>query len=570
MLLLSLVGKISLIALSCLLLFIILYVLLRVFVLNHRKARKLVLELERKYEYLHALLIGQDAQYIKRLEIISQSNLLYTQIHDDFFSRFQIILGSSDQQAQIAISLLENIIQQKKYHDFKLAFDKNKRIVDLFEAQVKELNAALVAKLKPEEECRTASLVLKEKLRTIKSSYFEKQSELMSIEDTFTRAFNGIEMQFIEHEKYVESAFYEEANALLPIIAKMVDELRYALEELPTLCMMIDTTIPNRIAELQEQYNQMKEQNIPVHHLLVNQLISSLTNELYDLQMKTSNFELKGIKEQLMNMLERMDKLTACFEEEKKAQKSFNDQCDMTYAHVNQLERQFIVLRQRLIKIKEIYRLDDLYIDRIDVLQNEVNQLGVIKRQLDTYIHSSTKQPYSTLLSKMDELSLCAKQTDENMQEYYRYIDSLRVDADFAFKLVNESYLQLKQKERAIRDLRVSSYANRLKDRFEQCYEYLNKIYEVLVVTPIDVKTVNSHVGFFQVVFQELVTEIKDQLHFADLAEKAIVAANQIRDEDGENDKILTRAERYFFDGDFEKAYTDACTILKKIPAEQN
>lgn len=568
MLLLSVVGKISLIVLSCLIVLSVAYILLRVFVLNRRKARKVVLELERKYEYLHALLIGQDAQYIKRLEIISQSNLLYTQIHDDFFSRFQTILGSSDQQAQIAISLLEDMIQQKKYHEFKLAFDKNKRIVDLFEAQVKELHEALVAKLKPEEDCRTASLVLKEKLRTIKSSYFEKQSELISIEDTFTRAFNGIEMQFIEHEKYVESAFYEEANALLPIIAKMVDELRYALDELPTLCMMIDTTIPHRIAELQEQYNQLKEQNTPVHHLQVNQLISSLTNELYDLQMKTANFELKGVKEELMNMLERMDRLTACFEEESKAHQNFAEKCDAVYTHVNQLERQFIVLRQRLIKIKEVYRLDDAYIDRIDILQNEVNQLGVIKRQLDTYIHSSTKQPYTTLMAKMDELAVCAQQTDQNMQEYYHYIDSLRVDADFAFKLVNDSYLQLKQKERAIRDLRVPTYANRLKDRFEQCYEYLNKIYEVLVVTPIDVKIVNSYVGTFQVVFQELVTEIKDQLHFADLAEKAIVAANRIRDEENENDKILTRSERYFFDGDFEKAYSDACMILKKLPSE--
>lgn len=568
MLLLSVVGKISLIVLSCLIVLSVAYILLRVFVLNRRKARKVVLELERKYEYLHALLIGQDAQYIKRLEIISQSNLLYTQIHDDFFSRFQTILGSSDQQAQIAISLLEDMIQQKKYHEFKLAFDKNKRIVDLFEAQVKELHEALVAKLKPEEDCRTASLVLKEKLRTIKSSYFEKQSELISIEDTFTRAFNGIEMQFIEHEKYVESAFYEEANALLPIIAKMVDELRYALDELPTLCMMIDTTIPHRIAELQEQYNQLKEQNTPVHHLQVNQLISSLTNELYDLQMKTANFELKGVKEELMNMLERMDHLTACFEEESKAHQNFAEKCDAVYTHVNQLERQFIVLRQRLIKIKEVYRLDDAYIDRIDILQNEVNQLGVIKRQLDTYIHSSTKQPYTTLMAKMDELAVCAQQTDQNMQEYYHYIDSLRVDADFAFKLVNDSYLQLKQKERAIRDLRVPTYANRLKDRFEQCYEYLNKIYEVLVVTPIDVKIVNSYVGTFQVVFQELVTEIKDQLHFADLAEKAIVAANRIRDEENENDKILTRSERYFFDGDFEKAYSDACMVLKKLPSE--
>ena len=52
---------------------------------------------------------------------------------------------------------------QKKYSDFRASFDKNNRIVELFEAQVKELTTDLESILKEEERCRAEALKLKEK-----------------------------------------------------------------------------------------------------------------------------------------------------------------------------------------------------------------------------------------------------------------------------------------------------------------------------------------------------------------------------------------------------------------------
>ena len=54
-----------------------LFVLLYIFVISRNSVKKQIRELEKKYSYLDALLIGQDSQYIHRLEIISRSNLLY-------------------------------------------------------------------------------------------------------------------------------------------------------------------------------------------------------------------------------------------------------------------------------------------------------------------------------------------------------------------------------------------------------------------------------------------------------------------------------------------------------------
>ena len=543
----------------------VLIFLLYHFVVSRNKARKMVSELEREYDYLHALLIGQVAQYIKRLEVISQRNLLYVDIHENYQNRFQTILQSTDKQAQYAISAMEELILQKKFKEFQSSLSQNMRIIELFRGQVKDLNDELTAKLQPEEDCRAASLALKDKFRTICSAYIEKQMQLTSIEDTFTRTFTGIEGQFDEYERMVESANYEDANHLLPTISKMLDELSYALNELPTLCALVEVTVPSKIETLQQEYGEMKEMNIPIHHLKINTAINQMNSDLYDIQISLTNFELKGVKERLASMMQQIDEFHELFLKEKQDKNDFEVNCDLIYERVTQVERQFISLRHKLLKVKEVYQIEDTYVDKMNEIQNEINQLGITKRQLDTFIHASTKQPYSVLLQKMKELEENLKKAEEDIKEYMNYVDSLRSDSDTAFNLVSDAFIQLKQAEAMLRNLEVPNYEKRLVDRFKQAYEYLNNIYNTLMVPPIKVKEVNRLVSAFQTVFQELVSEIKEQSRLVDTIETSMMEANAERLDSPDYDKSLTRAERFFFDGDFIKSHEEINATLKKM-----
>ena len=74
------------IAASAIAVILILFVLLYLFVFQKNKLRRQIRELDRRFEYLHALLIGQDAQYVKRLEIVSRTNLLYVDTHTRFLN----------------------------------------------------------------------------------------------------------------------------------------------------------------------------------------------------------------------------------------------------------------------------------------------------------------------------------------------------------------------------------------------------------------------------------------------------------------------------------------------------
>lgn len=229
------------------------------------------------------------------------------------------------------------------------------------------------------------------------------------------------------------------------------------------------------------------------------------------------------------------------------------------------MERQFISLRHKLLKVKEVYQIEDTYVDKMNEIQNEINQLGITKRQLDTFIHASTKQPYSVLLQKMKELEENLKKAEEDIKEYMNYVDSLRSDSDAAFNLVSDAFIQLKQAEAMLRNLEVPNYEKRLVDRFKQAYEYLNNIYNTLMVPPIKVKEVNRLVSAFQTVFQELVSEIKEQSRLVDTIETSMMEANAERFDSPDYDKSLTRAERFFFDGDFIKSHEEINATLKKM-----
>ena len=90
------------------------FFLLYKFVIYRNRVKHQIRELEKKYSYLDALLIGQDSQYIHRLEIISRTNLLYVDKHEKFSRRFKEIYENDDKFAESMIRQLNALINVKK------------------------------------------------------------------------------------------------------------------------------------------------------------------------------------------------------------------------------------------------------------------------------------------------------------------------------------------------------------------------------------------------------------------------------------------------------------------------
>ncbi|MCR5332401.1 MAG: septation ring formation regulator EzrA [Bacilli bacterium] len=546
--------------------------LLYKFVFEKNQLRRQIRELDRRFQYLHALLIGQDAQYVKRLEIISRTNLLYTDIHTKFLKRFKEVRDKHDAHAQSIINGLKDLADEKKTKTLKAALVDAKDSIAAYEKEVNTLNNELLAVVKPEEECHQASLILKEKLRRIKQDYYSKQSDLQLLNESFEEIFKYIDSQFEEFENFVESAQYDDANAVLPNIDRVLLELFNDMGELPNLCAMVISYIPERIASLENAYEVMQHDNYPLHHLGVASSIKEMKQENDELTTKIKQFNLRGVADRLNDIASRIDAFFNLFEEEKEARTIFEENNEITYQTVNTIERRFIKLCNSIPEVAKVYVINEDHQSKINSIQNDINKLGALKRSLDTFIHSSTKQPYSLLANKMKELDDASSTVIAAMDDFQAYISSLRSDTEEAYKIIYEYFYKIKENEKTVRDMDVENISTKYAEKFDRLYEIINSINGLLNVTPIDVDAVNEYIKELHSLNGEVLENgsIAQDYNMKVLAENAILYANRDRNHFADIDNLVSQAENLYNNGEFEQSYVIAGSALEKIRVINN
>jgi len=526
--------------------------LLYKFVIVRHVARKQVRELERRFEYLHALLIGQDAQYVKRLEIISRTNLLYVELHTQYLKRFKEIRDRFDAQAQNTINGLKDLVDEGKYKALKVSYSDGNT-----------LNSDLISVVKPEEEARQASLSLKEELRRIKQDYYSKQGDLQLVISSFDAVYEYIDGLFDEFEQYVESAQYDDANTLLPNISKAIKEVGRVLTKLPNICALVTMVIPDKIASLMNAYEEMVDAKF--HHLIVKNNIYDMNRELDLLTKKIKSFELTGVNNALDNIIARIDEYFILFEEEKKARVIFDAECEDIYVIVNTLEKKFIKLCNTIPEVKKIYVISGDYANRVNEIQSEINKVGATKRSLDTFIHSSTKQPYSILVSKMHELRDESNLVLSMMEDFQVYLDSLKETAENAYLLIYDYYHRVKKAEKIVRDISLKEFTAKYEELLERIYTSLNSVNDILNVLPIDITTVSNNISWLIEEGEPVLNEIESDNNMMALAESAILYANRDRQHLSDIHHLVLQSEAHFFNANFEKAYVDTSNALRKL-----
>ncbi|MDD3207334.1 MAG: septation ring formation regulator EzrA [Bacilli bacterium] len=539
--------------------------LLYKFVIVRHVARKQVRELERRFEYLHALLIGQDAQYVKRLEIISRTNLLYVELHTQYLKRFKEIRDRFDAQAQNTINGLKDLVDEGKYKALKVSYSDGRNIIETYEKHVNTLNSDLISVVKPEEEARQASLSLKEELRRIKQDYYSKQGDLQLVISSFDAVYEYIDGLFDEFEQYVESAQYDDANTLLPNISKAIKEVGRVLTKLPNICALVTMVIPDKIASLMNAYEEMVDAKYPLHHLIVKNNIYDMNRELDLLTKKIKSFELTGVNNALDNIIARIDEYFILFEEEKKARVIFDAECEDIYVIVNTLEKKFIKLCNTIPEVKKIYVISGDYANRVNEIQSEINKVGATKRSLDTFIHSSTKQPYSILVSKMHELRDESNLVLSMMEDFQVYLDSLKETAENAYLLIYDYYHRVKKAEKIVRDISLKEFTAKYEELLERIYTSLNSVNDILNVLPIDITTVSNNISWLIEEGEPVLNEIESDNNMMALAESAILYANRDRQHLSDIHHLVLQSEAHFFNANFEKAYVDTSNALRKL-----
>ena len=546
-----------------------LFVLLYIFVISRNSVKKQIRELEKKYSYLDALLIGQDSQYIHRLEIISRSNLLYVDKYSEFSKRFKEIFDNDDKFAESMIRQLKSLVENNQYKNIKLVINDAKKTIAIFEEAVNELDRDLYNVIKPEEEARQIIIRIKENYRRVKQIFYSNSNDLELVGASFTKVFDRLDQSFTEFEAHIESADYEEANALIPIVDQVVQALGTALEELPNLCILVENVIPEKIQELSDNYNLVEKSGVPLFNLSYWKKVDRWNAGVADVRQRLIDLNTAGCKEELNKIIDEIEDVRQLLNTEVDDKDIFEKESGELYAQVISLEKEFLKICSLLPEIRAVFEVSEEQLANIDVLKENMNKLGSSKRSLDNFIHSGTKQPYSLLRKKLAELQADYDIAKTSLDNFTAYLDSLKVNSEEAYSLVFVYYYRCKQIEATLRDIGIPEIYNDFQGQLENCYELLNEIDKTLKVQPIRVAYINDKVEELKKLSNNFFEEVENKYREEQLAESAVVYANRDRNHQTDVHQQLCILENQFFQGEFVKVYHEANAIFQRMHVEE-
>lgn len=548
---------------------ILIFVLYK-FVFARQKIKKQVKELERLYCFLDGKLRGHDSQYIHRLEIISQTNLLYVDLYTKFSKRFKDVLEIDDKYAESMIKQLNSLIDNNQYKNLKNVILDAKKAVQIFETAVNELDAQLVEVIKPEEESRAKIVHLKEEYRAVKQTYVTSSTDLELVASSFNTIFNKLEKMFKDFEDYIDAAEYEEANKIIPLIEKVINALKNVLGNLPNYCVLVQQVIPDKIKALTEEFEEFERQGLPLYHLSFKHHLDDWNFKLHQLSEQLVELQTENVQREYDIIIREIDDISNQLHQEVEDKKYFLQTHEAVYRDVLAIEKNFLKLISLLPEVESIYIVSDEKRAEIENLKETINKLGSIKRILDTFVHSSTKQPFSLLRKKLDELKQEYDLAFEGVNKFKAYIDSLKTSSEEAYSLVFGYYYRCKQIEYLLRSLCIPNLYDKYADQIDLCYNLLSEIDETLKIKPIDVATVNEKVEQLRNSANQFFDEVENMCREAQLAESSIVYANRDRHHQVDVHKQLLQLEKEFYNCDFEQVYHSANAIYRRNHVEES
>ena len=534
------------------------FILLYIFVISRNYKKRQVRDLENKYSYLDALLIGQDSQYIHRLEIISRTNLLYVDKYEEYSLRFKEIYDNDDRFAESSVRQLNALINNKQYKHIKIVINDAKKAIAAFEEKVNRLDEDLYKLIKPEEDSRQSILQLKETYRRLKQSFYGSVSEIDLVSTSFIKVFDKLDVSFANFETLIESAEYEEAQALIPVITKVIVAIEDALNDLPNLCIYVTNVVPEKIDEIVNKYKSIEKQGLPLYNLGFNTKLEKWNADLNACKEKLSNLDSRGVMASLNKIQDDIVAMDALLDSEVENKNYFTTNLEKMDLKVMEIQKSYLKLCAVLPEVRQIYMIDESQEVELENLKVIMNNLDTSKRTLDGFIHSSTKQPYSTLKMKLDDLSSNYDMAYSGILNFKTYLDSLKKKSEEAYDLVFVYYYRAKNIEMILREMNVPEFANHYVEKINSCYNLLNDIDILIKIKPIDVNGVSEKVEELKNLANNMFDEIENKAREMQLAESAIVYANRDRNHQADVHRRLNGLEKTFFEGDFETAYHDA------------
>jgi septation ring formation regulator EzrA len=297
------------------------------------------LELEKKLLASIQLFEVDGESLYRRLEFISKHNLELFTHFERLQKTHELIEKNLLVKAKETIERCRHWVEKRDSKSFSVHYDDSKVSVNLCVTSIRKWLEELKTIMEPEMMMKGKIAETKDHLRALRVAYFKHANALQYVENKFVYAFKTFDDRMLDIEKWLDSGNYEDIDMQLTKLKKIAIKLIDLTEVLPPLCAWIYSILPEKITQLKQTADAMVKSGFPIHHLLVNDTVTKIEDELVVLDQKLHAFELVGLDVAFKDMLEKIDTFYPLFEKEKAAQIMVDSDYETTYERVNRLEK---------------------------------------------------------------------------------------------------------------------------------------------------------------------------------------------------------------------------------------
>ncbi len=528
-----------------------------------RRFFKQAQNMRKDYDYYHTMLTSDCKVMVNRLGVLGKSSLEYSAMYEERNKQYENIFNKRDKDMLTALDSLDTLLSDKDYKNAKTVTKQCESSLEAYIKAITSFNDELTNLLRDDSDTRESSIVAKEKFRKIKSFYSNHQSELKLLSNSFELIFKNAEDNFAKFDDLTNEAKFKEAQTLLPQITTILDAILEIMDDLPMLVTRTISVIPEKLDKLNAVYQEMLSQNYILDYLNIPEEIREINQKLNTITERLKLLDVKGIKEELDEMQTHINDLMTKFQEEKQAKSDFENLQNKVSDSSFELEKRYSQLMNELPQYQITYKLDQKYVDQMITLKNDIEAVGYLKRELDSYLDTSAKQPYTVITQKIHDMQSEMDKIKRTITDYSDYLDSLKSISQDIFTSIRNYYYRLKKAEYQVRMIGVNSYHAVLVPRFKDLYERLAQLNALIITTPVDVPTCQSLYQDFKNDADLLLVEINKHASDADKAEQAIVYANAFRVDFQDSRQLLDSAEAAFVEADFTRAQAIALQVIK-------
>ena len=541
---------------------ILLAIFFAVMLLHKKSYFAAAANLRESYKELNNQLTSFCKTNLTRLETLGKHSQTLQNTYDERKKQYDEIYQRKDRAILTSLNSIDELLKDKNFRQVREIERDVEADIQAYSRTISSFSADLSTLLQEDTDIHSSAVAVKSKLRQIREFYQGHSMELKGLEDSFEIILQDADNAIEKFNELADCTKYDEAKEVLKELDGILTATVSIMDQLPLLQASVTTVLPNKLDELMNTYQEMLENQYVVEYLDVERKVSDMRHELDLLRSKLAFLDISGVKDEIDALQTEITDINAAFEQERQAKENFLHSQSYLDESTYSIESSYSRHINNIRKLQSVYLLDQKYVDQMYALKSDVESIGFLKRDLDSYLDTSNRKPYTIIMKKLSEMKSEVTKTNRTMSDYQSYLNSLKVTIDQVFSGLQECFVNLSVRRQKVRLLGVETYRVSTKPKFDRFFDTICEIAKMLEVFPLNVPEIDAKFRSFQSDCKYFLSDIDQNLEYADGAEQGIIYGNFYRIEFNDCDSMLRSAENDYQSGNFKQSFEIVSKVL--------